>query len=289
MSIFTGRQRATQQWTASRLYALLLLIPSTFFAIFFVWPVVRVVLRSVLEPTIGLSNYKQILYQPPFLSILVQTFVIAASVTVICLILAYPLAYFISRQKGVVLKLSAGLILLPLWTSVVIRSYAWMVLFQRDGLLNDIFIRAGFIDEPIRILQTVVAVEVGMIHILLPFMILPILASMRSVDPTLLQMGRVLGAAPLSLFLRVYVPLTLPGITAGVTLVFITALGFYVTPALLGGSKGTMAAVLIAEQASTYFNWPLASALATVLMLATAASYFAYNRLTRVSPTRIFQ
>ncbi|MDR5758950.1 ABC transporter permease [Caballeronia sp. LZ035] len=287
---WTGtRSRSARRWTTMRLYVLMLALPAAFFLVFFVWPVLRVIARSFLEPSVGLSNYRTIVHQAPFLSVLAQTFAIAASVTAICLLLAYPLAFFISRQRGFVVKLATGLIMLPLWTSVVIRSYAWMVLFQRDGMVNQVLLKTGIVDAPVRILQTVIAVEVGMVYVLLPFMVLPILAAMRNVDLNLLQMGRVLGAPPLRLFLRVYVPLTASGVTAGVTLVFITALGFYVTPALLGGSKGTMAAVLIADQASTYFNWPLASALATVLMFATIAVYFTYHRLTRISPARLFQ
>src|SRR5438309_1931340 len=119
------------------------------------------------------------------------------------------------------------------------------------------------------------------IAVLLPFMILPLLATMRAIDATLLRAGQILGAGPVRLFLRVYLPLSLPGVSAGVALVFITALGFYVTPSLLGGARSTMIAVLIEQQASTYLDWPLASALATVLLLATGAIYLAYACLTQ--------
>ncbi len=174
-----------------------------------------------------------------------------------------------------------GAILVPLFTSVVIRSYAWMVLFQRNGPINQAMVGLGWIDAPLRLLQTPFAVDVGMIHILLPFMMLPILTSMRSLDQTMLQAGEILGAAPLRVFLRVFVPLTLPGASAGVILVFISALGFFITPALLGGARSTTIAVLIEQQAVDLLNWPMASALATVLLVLSVVIYVAYNRLTR--------
>lgn len=275
-----GEAAATQapgrQWRAEQFYLYLLLVPLAFFTVFFAWPIVRVMLRSVLEPQPGLGNYARAFGEPTYVSILITTFAIAAAVTVICLLLAYPLAYLISRQRGAMLVIATGLVLVPLWTSVVIRSYAWMILFQRNGIVNQAIVGLGFSERPVQILQSWTAVLVGMVHILLPFMVLPLLSAIRGVDQTLVRAGRVLGAPPITLFFRVYLPLTRPGITAGVSLVFITALGFYVTPALLGGAKGTMAAVLIEQQASTFFDWPLASALATILMAAAIVVYGLY-------------
>ena len=269
--------KVKKPWNPGQFYLLLLCAPLAFFAVFFVWPVVRVVLRSVLEPTPGLTNYVRVLHDETFRHVLVATFGIAVVVTLVCLLIAYPLAYFISRQRGTFMIVTMGLILIPLWTSVVIRSYAWMILFQRNGLINQLLVGSGIIDEPVRILQTWTAVVIGMVHILLPFLVLPLINTMKSIDHTLLRAGRVLGAPPLTLFFRVYLPLTRSGAAAGVALVFITALGFYVTPALLGGAKGTMTAVLIEQQASTYLDWPLASTLATILMASTILVYIVYN------------
>jgi ABC-type spermidine/putrescine transport system permease subunit I len=271
--------RRPRVWTPGRGYYLLLALPSAFLAVFFLWPLARVVLRSVTEPRFGLGNYERVFFTGPFLRVLLNTVEISVSVTVICLVLAYPVAWCLSRAQGSLLRLATGLVLIPLWTSVVIRGYAWMILFQRNGVVNQALQSAGLIDEPLRILQTSTAVQIGMVHVLLPFMILPLLATMRSIDATLLRAGQILGAGPVRLFLRVYLPLSLPGVSAGVALVFITALGFYVTPSLLGGAKSTMVAVLIEQQASTYFDWPLASALATVLLVATGAIYLVYIRL----------
>lgn len=263
--------------------AVLLLLPLSFVGAFFVWPLLLVLWQSVSGPTLGLSNYIRILNEAPNLAILLRTLLIAASVTLTCLAVAYPLAFFIARQRGVVLQLLIAVLLTPLWTSVVIRSYAWMILFQRNGVVNRALVSTGLVGEPVQILQSLTAVEIAMVHILLPFMVLPLLASMQAVDETLLHAARILGAPPRRLLLRVYLPLTKAGVGNGVTLVFITALGFYITPALLGGGSGMMAAVLIEQQVSTYFNWPLASALATVLMLLTVASYSLYGLLTRTA------
>jgi len=276
-----GTARRRRAWTPTRGYVAVLAGPAIFLGIFFVWPLLRVVLRSFIEPRLGFGNYERVLFTGPFVRVFLNTFEIALSVTLICLVVAYPLAYVIAQSRGLRLKLLSGMVVIPLWTSVVIRSYAWMILFQRRGILNEAMTSLGWIDQPLQILQTSVAVHIGMVHILLPFMILPLVANMRGIDGTLLRAGQVLGAGPTRLFLRVYLPLSLPGVSAGVALVFITALGFYVTPALLGGAKSTMAAVLIEQEASQYLDWPLASALATVLLVATSLTYLVYTRLLR--------
>jgi ABC-type spermidine/putrescine transport system permease subunit I len=164
---------------------------------------------------------------------------------------------------------------------VVIRTYAWIVIFQRQGALNGILQWSGVADSPIPFIPGALGVHIGMVHILLPFMLLPILAAMRGIDPTLLRAGEVLGAGPVQVFVRVFLPLSLPGVSAGVAMVFITALGFFVTPALLGGPRHMMAAVLIEQQASQQLNWGLASTLATTLLLVTTVLYVLYARLTQ--------
>jgi ABC-type spermidine/putrescine transport system permease subunit I len=189
-------------------------------------------------------------------------------------------AYVMARATGARLQLMAAFIIVPLWTSVVIRSYAWMVVFQRRGVLNDGLLALGLVDEPVRFIPGALAVHVGMVHIMLPFMILPLIANMRAIDRSLLRAAEVLGAGPVQSFLRVFLPLSLPGVTAGCALVFMMSLGFYVTPALLGGPRHMMAAVLIEQQANGLLNWGLASALATILLAVTTAIYIGYARLT---------
>jgi ABC-type spermidine/putrescine transport system permease subunit I len=278
--------RAAKPWTLGRGYLLLLPLPCGFLAVFFVWPLLRVVLRSVLEPQPGLSNYDKVLFSGPYLHILLYTLEIAALVTTICLLIAYPVAALTARMRGHALHLMTGLIVASLWTSAVIRSYAWMILFQRYGIVNQALVALGIADAPVRILQTTTAVAIGMVHILLPFMLLPLIATMRRIDPTLLRAGRILGAGPVRLFLRVYLPLSLPGVHAGGALVFITSLGFFITPSLLGGGRTNMAAMIIEQEADTYLDWPLASAIATILLFFTLAIYLTYGRLARIDMTR---
>jgi ABC-type spermidine/putrescine transport system permease subunit I len=227
-----------------------------------------------------------VLFSGPYLQILLYTLEIAAIVTVVCLLIAYPVAALTARMRGVPLQLMTALIVGSLWTSAVIRSYAWMILFQRFGVVNQALIALGLADAPVRILQTNTAVVIGMVHILLPFMLLPLIATMRRIDRNLLRAGEILGAGPVRLFLRVYLPLSLPGVNAGTMLVFITALGFFITPSLLGGGRTMMAAMIIEQQVDIYLDWPMASAIATVLLAMTLALYLLYGRLTNVNVAR---
>lgn len=274
-------EAAARPWTMTRGYATILVLPCLFLGVFFLWPLARVVWRSVAEPTLGLGHYVRIFGGGPYLQVLYLTVEIAATVTVLSLLIAYPVAYVIARADGPRLRLLAGLVMIPLWTSVVIRTYAWMVLFQRQGVVNDLLRYFNVIDTPLRLLHSTVGVHIGMVHVMLPFMVLPLAASMRAIDPTLLRAAEILGASPARVFLSVFLPLSMPGVSAGVALVFVTSLGFFVTPALLGGPRNMMAAVLIEQQASTYLNWPLASALATTLLAMTAVIYLGYLSLSR--------
>ena len=165
----------------------------------------------------------------------------------------------------------------------MIRTYAWITLFQRRGVINDLLLQFGVIDAPIRFMYNNLGVHIGMVQVLLPFMILPLLASMRSIDQTKLRAAEVLGANPFRVFLHIYLPLSMPGVSAGVLLVFITAAGFYVTPALLGGDRNAMVAVLIEQHVTRTLNWPLASALASLLLAITVCLYLVYQRVVRRS------
>jgi putative spermidine/putrescine transport system permease protein/mannopine transport system permease protein len=264
----------------SRGHGWLLALPLLFLAVFFMWPLLRVVVRSFVDPTLGLGNYARVFGDGPYLKVLGNTVETAAAVAALCLLIAYPVAYVMARLRGAWLHVMAACVLIPLWTSVVIRSYAWMVVFQRRGVLNDALLGLGLVDAPVYFLPGVLGVHVGMVHIMLPFMILPLVANMRAIDLTLLRAAEILGANPAMAFLRVFLPLSLPGINAGVALVFMTSLGFFITPALLGGPQHMMAAVLIEQQANTYLNWGLASALASTLLVLTLAIYIVYLRVT---------
>ena len=276
-----GEAAGRRVWTFQRGNALLLLPPGLFLIVFFFWPLLRVVVRSFVEPQLGLENYATVFGAGPYLRVLWSTIEVAGLVTLLCLLLAYPLAYFVSRAHGRRLKLLMVFVLVPLWTSVVIRSFGWMIVFQRQGVLNEALQSLGLTEAPVTFLPGPLAVYVGMVHIMLPFMILPLVASMRGIDRTLLRAADVLGAPPYRRFLEVFLPLSLPGVSAGVALVFMTSLGFFITPALLGGPRMLMAAVLIEEKANVQLDWGLACALATTLLLITTAIYLLYLKLMR--------
>lgn len=268
-------------WTLERGYLLILLPPLAFLAVFFLWPLAGVVLRSVSEPEPGFGQYALIFSRPAYIRVLAYTFEVALTVSLLCLVIAYPVAAVVARAQGRVLQLCFALIIIPFWISTVVRSYAWLIIFQRRGVLNEALIGAGLIETPLRLMNNHTGVVIGMVHVLLPFMILPLLATLRGIDPSYMRAAAILGANPIRAFLRVYLPMSLPGVTAGVALVFITSLGFYITPALLGGDRNMMIAILIEQQVSLTGNWPLASALSSLLLVLTVLLYLVYDHFAR--------
>ena len=277
-------RRKSSPWTATRFYRWLVVAPLIFVTAFFVWPILTVVIRSFTDPRLGLGNYAHVFFQGPYLHVMGITVEIAAIVTVLCVMIAYPASYVIAKARGSLFRIMIAVVVISLWTSVVIRSYAWMVVFQRNGVFNEALLATGLIDRPIHFIPGTLAVNVGMVHIMLPFMILPMLSNMRSIDRSLLTAASVLGATPWQAFRQVFLPLSLPGLGAGSALVFMMSLGFFITPALLGGPRDMMAAVLIEQQANRLLEWGLASALSSVLLVLTVAIYFLYLRVMRRAP-----
>lgn len=270
-------------WTATGFYRWLLLVPLAFTALFFVWPILNVIIRGFTDPELGVGNYTRIFSGGPYLQVLWITIETAGIVTLLCAIIAYPVSYVIASTRGSLTNLLMAFVIISLWTSVVIRTYAWMVVFQRNGVLNQFLIGVDVLERPISFLPGTLAVNVGMVHIMLPFMLLPLLASMRTIDRTLIAAAEVMGANPWTAFRKVFFPLSLPGLGAGSALVFMMSLGFFITPALLGGPRHMMAAVLIEQQANRLLDWGLASALSTVLLVLTTAIYLLYLRVMRAA------
>jgi putative spermidine/putrescine transport system permease protein len=219
--------------------------------------------------------------QSIYLSIFARTFVIGGAVTFFALLLGFPLAYWISTLPARRANLVMVLVLIPFWTSVLVRVAAWIVLLQSEGLVNKALIGAGLIDQPFALLFNRVGVYISMTHILLPFMILPLYSVMKSVPPTYQRAAVSLGSHPFAAFWRVYVPQTYPGIGAGVLLVFILAIGYYITPALLGGPNDQMVSYYIAYFTNVTINWGMACALGALLLAATLVLYVIYGRFTR--------
>ena len=225
--------------------------------------------------------------QAVFRNVLGRTLWISAMVTLVCLLLGYPVAFFIAQQPPSRASLLLFLVLLPFWTSLLVRTVAWVVLLQREGILNNLLVSLGLITEPIRMIFNRFAVYVAMVHVLLPFMVLPLYAVMKGISPSYVRAASSLGAPPAIAFRRVYLPQTLPGVAAGCLIVFIQALGYYITPALVGGADDQMISYFIAFYASKTVNWGMAAALSIMLVAATLALYAVYNRLVGIEKMRL--
>jgi len=245
----------------------------------FLYPVGRLLFGSFFTPHFSLAQYVRIIEEPLYLRILWRTMEIAFVVTILALVFGYPVAYVMSRLKGWRAALVTACVLIPLWTSVLVRSYAWIVLLQRNGVVNNALTDAGIISEPLRLLYTPGAVTVAMTHVLLPFMILPIYSALRSIPGELSKAARNLGADSVRVFVKIILPLSLPGVYAGSLMTFILALGFYITPALVGGARTLMMATLIGQQTTELLDWPFAGALCLVLLGATILLAVAFRRL----------
>ena len=232
-----------------------------------------------------------IVQKPPhsaiYVTVLARTLWIAASVMVLCLILGYPIAYLLATLPTRYSNLLLLLLLLPFWTSLLVRTTAWLVLLQNQGVVNDLAIWLGLWDEPLQLVRNRGGVYIAMVHIMLPFMVLPMFSVMKGVSPYHLKAAASLGARPARAFFKVYVPQTLPGVGAGMLLVFIMTLGFYITPALVGGPKDQMLSYFIAFNANTTVNWGMAAALSLMLMICVGVFFTIYSRLVGVNSLRV--
>jgi len=230
---------------------------------------------------LSLAHYRRIADATHF-RIFYATFEISILVTVLALLLGYPLAYLMSQLSPRWAGICMIFVLIPFWTSLLVRTYAWLVLLQRRGLINETLQDWGLIDAPLRLVHNYTGTVIGMLHIMLPFMILPLYAALRAVDANYMRAASNLGASPVRAFWTVFFPLSLPGVVAGSLLVFILSLGFYVTPALLGGGRVMMVSMKIQQNAGLYFDWGAASALGVVLLAITFAIFWVLGRFMRI-------
>ncbi|HWT98395.1 MAG TPA: ABC transporter permease [Terriglobales bacterium] len=232
-----------------------------------------------------LEHYSRIWNEGAYVQIFLVTFETSLLVTAICILLGYPLAYCLSQMSqkwsGIVML---G-VLVPFWTSLLVRTYAWLVLLQRKGVINNLLVDSGLISQPLPLVNNLTGTIIGMVHIMVPFLVLPLYASMKSIDGTYLRAAANLGASPTKAFWQVYLPLSLPGLVAGMVLTFILCLGFYITPAVLGGGRVQFIAQRIQTSVNLYPTWGPASALGVVLLVLTLAilliSQLALNRWRR--------
>lgn len=265
--------------TSETMHAWLMLSPMMLFMLtVFIVPLAYMLWVSVSEPVLTLKNYTQLFSTELYARILNRTFLISFMVTVGCLLLAYPIAFYAARHDNWlsrVLLLSANL---GFWLSFIVRTYAWMVILGTNGPVVAA-IKALGVDPAPRILFTSMATGIGLVHILLPYMILSLYAIMARIDSNLDRAALSLGATPWRSFRQVFLPLSLPGVANGCMLTFIFCIGFYVTPALLGGPKDLMIAGLIAMEITEVLDWGVASAMAAVLLAITLFIIMIYDRL----------
>ena len=212
------------------------------------------------------------------MKVILNSFKIAFTVTLFSLLLGYPYAYLLSGVSESLANKLLIFVFLPFWVSLLVRNYSWMVLLGRHGVFNTILMKLGLISEPVRLLYCTMGVNIGMVHIMLPYMVLSLYAVMKGIDRNLLKAAQNLGANRFNTFVRVFLPLSLPGVAGGSLMVFIMAIGYFITPALLGGAKDVMIAQLIEMNVTLMLNWGFAFAASFVLLFFTIVILIVYNR-----------
>jgi putative spermidine/putrescine transport system permease protein len=267
-------------WLNDRRISWLLIAPAlAMVVIFYFTPLVRVLWISVSEPALGFDNYALLFTSAPILRMLITTARICVFTTAITLVLAYVVAYVLTHTSRLAQRVMVIGVLLPLWMSVLVRAFAWVTLLRREGLLNKALMAAGLIDEPLALMWNEIGVVIGMVHYMLPLGILPLWAAMRAVDGSCLAAARSLGAGPVRTFFRVFLPLSLPGIIGAGLLVFIFSLGFFITPAILGGGKTIMAAEYINVQIQESLRWGVGTMIASTLIATIFLLMFVLGRV----------
>ncbi len=247
----------------------LLVPPVLFIVIFLGYPLVNIFVMSIYDGHFTAEYYAKFFSESLYIRVLLLTLKTGAMVTVGCLLLGYPVAYtmtFASKNARGFIMIA---VMIPFWTSLLVRTYAWMVLLQTQGVVNQLLIKLGIIQEPLKLIYNTTGVIIAMTHVLLPYMILCLYSVMQGIDKNLLSAGSNLGARPSQTFFRIFLPLSLPGIASGSILVFIMGIGYFITPSLLGGQKDSMISQLIQIQVGDLLNWNFASAIAFVLLAVT--------------------
>ncbi len=231
------------------------------------------------DGSFSFENYTRMVESKSYARIFITTFKVSIYTTAVCILIGYPLAYFLSQLPSRMANLCMLAVLLPFWTSLLVRTYAWLVLLQRKGLINSWGIDLGLWDEPLRLVNNLSGTLIGMVHIMVPFLILPVYGSMKAISQDYMKASSNLGATPSQSFWQVFFPLSMPGLFAGTLIVFVLCLGFYVTPAVLGGGKVIMVSMQITNNIELFFNWGAASALGVVLLIITMSILFVSSKL----------
>jgi ABC-type spermidine/putrescine transport system permease subunit I len=272
---------------AFRLGALWLAVPGlVFLAVFFVWPVAQLLGLSLFDPDSGkpsIATYERITATDVYLRVLSITFRIAGYTALYSLLIGYPLAYWLSRLPDLYRGRMLLFVMVPFWTSYLVKTFAWMIVLGRSGIINSLAMGSGVVDQPLPLLHNEFGVMVGMVHAMVPLAVMTMLPVMAGIDRRLVQAAQTLGASPAHAFWLVYFKLSLPGVAAAGLLVFISSLGFFIVPAFLGGRRETMLAQLIITQVQELLNWPFAGALAAMMLAAALISCWVYDRVFGIS------
>ena len=230
----------------------------------------------------SLVNYQRMIEYKSYARVYLITFQVSILTTLLCVLIGFPLAYFLAQLPQKIAGVLMLTVLLPFWTSLLVRTYAWLALLQKKGLLNDFAIQIGLWETPVKLVHNMTGTLIGMAHIMLPFLILPLYGAMRRIEPEMMHAASNLGAKPIQAFWKIFFPISLPGLVAGSLIVFVLCLGFYVTPAVLGGGRVVMIATQITAILENQFNWGAASALGVVLLVTTMIILYLAGRLLKL-------
>jgi putative spermidine/putrescine transport system permease protein len=269
---------STRRYWRSR-QELALVASLVFFLAVYLYPLTRLLAWSFFSPGFTFEHYAKLFGEPAYMQALRNTAEISIWVTVLSLALGYPLAYLMTVVSGRVRTLLIVLVLVPFWTSVLVRTFAWMVILGKRGIINQILVGWGVIDRPLALIYNMLGVQIGMVHVLLPFMVFPLLSVMARIDITLVSAARSLGASPRQAFLRIFLPLSLPGVSAGCVLVFLLAVGFYITPALLGGEGQVTFSTLIELVVRDFLDWNFGASLGVFLLTVVGTLFVLFSTM----------
>jgi len=235
---------------------------------------------QITNGALTIGNYVRLLGDLFYLQVMLETVELGLVVTALALVLGYPLAFFLARTRSRLRAFLTYLIFVPMMISLVIRAYGWMVLLGYKGLLNSVLLSLGLIDTPLRLLNSAHAVVLGLVEVLLPFMVVPVMSALRDIQPSVEEAARALGATPRQTFLKVTLPLSVPGVISGSLMVFSLSITAYALPALLGGAKVKMISAIAYDAMLVSYNWPFGSAVGIAMVVVTTALIYGYLRLT---------
>ncbi|MCO5091309.1 ABC transporter permease [Bosea sp. (in: a-proteobacteria)] len=258
--------RSTSETEGLTVYLAMALIPACVLCIFYIYPLLRILIISFTEPSVGFGNYVDIASSSVIRKVIGTTLWICSLSTLVALFFGYLLSYAILHASPGWQRWMVTAVLLSFWVSILIRAFAWIALLQTRGIVNEAMQSIGLTDAPVQLIRNQIGVVIGMVHYLIPTAVMPLLASMRNIDDRYVMAARGLGSSPFHAFRKIYFPLTLPGVFSAGILVFIFSIGFYVTPALLGGGRVTMLAEYIAVQVSHTLAWGQGTALAASIL-----------------------